>query len=169
MAKKEKENVKRARPNAGEVTGSVLRSFFDFLLFLFKIIFKFLKLFGLWIPLIYALFGLIMHWAFCIDPFKFDTLGTLYLCGAIACIIGAAIISVSNIIVKPAKSIIKGFRNPIWKRKEPEEYEDVDKTEVIKADTKESLLNPPKIEPYVESDEEKICLLYTSPSPRDRG
>lgn len=160
MSKKEKKNDMRARASAGEVTGSVLRSFFDFLVFLFKIIFKFLKIFGLWIPLLYALFGLILYWAFRFDPFKFDALGTLYLCGAIACVIAAAIISVKNVVVKPAKSIIKGFRDPVWKRKTQEEYENADKAEVIKSDKKESKLNPPKIEEYVESDEKIMERLF---------
>ena len=160
MSKKENKKSKRARASAGEVTGSVLRSFCDFLFFLFKIIFKFLKIFGLWIPLLYAFFGLILYWAFGFNPFNFDTLGTLYLCGAIACVIGSAIIAVSNVIVKPARSIIKGFKNPVWKKKEPEEYENVDKAEVIKADKRDEKYNPPKIEKYVESDEEKMEKLF---------
>lgn len=162
MSEKKKKNDMRARASAGEVTGSVLRSFFDFLFFLCKILFKFLKLFGLWIPLIYALFGLIMYWAFKFDPFKFDALGTLYLCGAIACVIASAIISVKNVIVKPARSIIKGFRNPVWKKKERQEYENADKSEIIKADREEAIFNPPKIEKFVESDEEKMEKLFLS-------
>ena len=150
----------RARASAGEVTGSVLRSFFDFLFFLFKIIYKFLKIFGLWIPLLYALFGLILYWAFGFNPFNFDALGTLYLCGAIACVIASAIISVKNVVVKPAKSIIKGFRNPVWKKKEQDSYENVDKAEIIKSDKNEEKLNPPKIEKFVESDEEIMERLF---------
>lgn len=154
MASKKKAK-KKSKNRVGLVVGSILRSIVEFLAFFFKVVFKILTFFGLWIPLIYAAFGWILYLALDFNPFKFDTLGTLYLCGGLACVVAAAIISVRNVIVKPAKSIYNGYKHPIWKKAEEEEIDKeaeflkyAERSETVKNYKKESRYNPPEIEDF---------------------
>ncbi len=138
---------------SGLFIGSVLRSLTDFLLFLLRIIAKILVIFGLWVPAVYAAFGAVLYFAFSFNPFDFSLYSTIYLSGAVACIICSLIISVKNLIVKPAKSVYKGYKHPIWEKKE-EELEDGEEIslknrwETYNQTKKEVELNPPEIEAF---------------------
>ncbi len=135
---------------AGIYMGSVLRSIVEFSVFVLRILTKILIIFGLWVPAVYAIFGLIMYLAFDFSPFDFSTYSTIYLSGAVACVVCSLIISVKNIIIKPAKSIYKGYKHPFWEKKEKEEKEGEPQSlqnrwESYNQTKKDALLNPPEI------------------------
>lgn len=117
----------KKRPDAGTFIGTIIRSVAIVLGFIFKVIIKACTLLGLWIPIVYSLFGVALYLIFKFNPFNFDTLGTLYLCGGIACIIGSAIIAVRNLIVRPVKSIYNGYKHPLWEK--AEDAENIEKKE----------------------------------------
>ena len=147
--KKKKETKKK--PNAGEVIGSGLRALVEFFVFFCKVVFKFLKITGLWIPLLYVLFGLILYWTLGFDPIQLDVWGTLYLCGMIACVLACAVILVRNVIVRPVKSIVRGYKNPVWRKKK---Y-DVP-TESVRADKLDKTYSPPPISDYAEQKDSTV-------------
>lgn len=143
---------KKARPSAGSVIGTIIRSIAIALGFVLKIIFKALTLFGLWIPIAYSLFGVALYLIFHFNPFIFDTAGTLYLCGGIACVLGSAIISVKNVIIKPVKSIYEGYKHPLWEKvdeNEKERKESESRYARYKRIKKEEKFAPPEIEAFV--------------------
>ncbi len=144
--KKEQEVEKKQRPSAGSVIGTIIRSVVIVVGFVLKVLFKAITLLGLWIPIVYALIGVILYFALDFNPFTFDTLGTLYLCGGIACIIGACIIAVRNIIVKPVKSIYEGYKHPLWEKKTSEQKQDEAVWESQRKKKKNERLNPPVVE-----------------------
>ena len=112
---KKKKETKR-KPSLGEVIGSGLRALVEFFVFFCKVVYKVLSFTGLWIPLLYALFGLILYWSLGFDPIRLDVWGTLYLCGMIACVLACAVILIKNVVVRPVKSVIRGYKNPVWRR-----------------------------------------------------
>ncbi|MBR1748044.1 MAG: hypothetical protein IJ735_07580 [Clostridia bacterium] len=147
--KKNKETKKK--PSAGEVIGSALRVIVDFFVFFVKTVAKFLAYTGLWIPLLYVLFGFVLYWTLGFDPIQLDVWGALYLSGAVACVLACLIILVRNAIVRPVKNIVRGYKNPIWKRRKFDE-----KTEAVRSDKLDKKFSPPKIEDYSPMEEEKI-------------
>lgn len=147
MAKKKAEQEKKKSPSAGSIIGTIIRSIVIVLGFFLKIIIKACTLFGLWIPIVYAFFGVLLYLCLGFNPFYFDTLGTLYLCGFIACVIGSAIIAVRNIIIKPAKSIYHGYKHPLWEKPQGESEQETETTkwEEYKKRKREERLAPPEV------------------------
>ncbi len=152
---------KKAKKNEGCISGlfigSILRSFTEFMFFVLRILAKILIIFGLWVPAVYAAFGAALYFAFSFNPFDFSLYSTIYLSGAVACVICSLIISVKNLIVTPAKSVYKGYKHPIWEKKEEEisaeESMLKNRWETYNQTKKESELNPPQIEPFKEKKE----------------
>lgn len=64
-----------------------------------------LSFFGLYVPLLYLLFGLVLHLMFDFDPFGGDVNGKLYVLGLVECFGCTAIICVRNLVAKPLKSV----------------------------------------------------------------
>lgn len=154
---------KNSKSAVGVIVGSILRTITLFFGFIFKVLFKILTLFGLWLPLAYALFGLILYLIFKFNPFVLDVWGTLYLCGAVASVVGALIIAVRNVIVKPAKSVYQGYKHPIWEKNREEKLareQETDKKagrlEVVRNYKREAKLNPPEIEDFTPPERDKI-------------
>ena len=146
-----KKNKKTKRkPNAGEVIGSGLRALVEFFVFLCKVIGKFLKFTGLWIPLLYGLFGLILYWTLGFDPIRLDVWGTLYLCGMIACVLACAVLLIRNLVVRPVKSIVRGYKNPVWRKK----YDLP--TESVRTDKLDKKYSPPEIKDYLPEKENTV-------------
>lgn len=124
--------IKKAKGCAfGLLIGTLLRTLIVVVEFLSRLLAKVLVLFGLWIPLIYAIFGVILYYVFHFNPFDFSIYSTLYLSGAAACVVSSLIISIRNIILRPAKSVYDGYKHPLWERhrdenieKEEEEFQD---------------------------------------------
>lgn len=81
----------------------------------FAVIFGF---FGLWIPLLYALVGVALFGFLGFNPFEWTIEGQLYIAGFAACCACSLIISIRNLVLKPIRSVVQGFREPIWKSKE---------------------------------------------------
>lgn len=110
---------------SGLVTGSMLRALVYLLKGLFKLIAALMVYFGLWIPSIYALFGCVLYLVFKFNPFDKSINAQLYLAGFALTVFCALIITVKNIVIKPTKSIIEGYKYPMWKRDkaQPKEQE----------------------------------------------
>ncbi len=158
---KKKETAKKKNPGntLGVIIGSVLRSLVLFFGFFLKIIFKIFTLFGLWIPLVYALFGVLLYLAFDFNPFDFGSWGTLYLCGTIVCVIAAAVVAVRNLIVKPARSVYQGYKHPFWEKnrldaieQEKEFEKNVGKWNTVRQYKKDKKFQPPEIAAFDEND-----------------
>lgn len=141
--------------STGLFMGSLMRSIVEFVLFVVRILAKILIIFGLWVPVVYAIFGLVLNLSFDFNPFDFSLYSTIYLSGAVACIICSLIIAVKNLLINPAKSIYKGYKNPLWERPKEvkEDKEDIPYTlknrwEVYGQTKKEVELNPPDIKEF---------------------
>lgn len=107
----------------GVLFGTLLKVIVTILKVLIQILAKVLVFLGLWIPLVYAIFGVILFYGFDFDPFDFSLYSTLYLSGAIACIVCSLIIGVRNLFIHPTESIFEGYRHPIWERNREENIE----------------------------------------------
>ncbi|MDR2266126.1 MAG: hypothetical protein LBE09_00875 [Christensenellaceae bacterium] len=100
----------------GLFLGSLLKLIFIFLKFLFVVLYKISIFFGLWLPALYALFGVIMHFATGFDPFAGGLYANLYISGFTLCMVFAVITSGWHIFLKPFRGVKTGFANPVWKR-----------------------------------------------------
>lgn len=85
--------------------GSILRAIARFFVFFCKTVAVFLVKSGLLIPILYALFGLILFWTIGFDPIALDVWGTLYLSGMIACVLACAVIFLRSFVVRPMQSV----------------------------------------------------------------
>lgn len=110
---------------AGVAVGSALKAIAIGLMELTKLIGKLLIFFGLWLPFVYAVFGVILYYALHFNPFNWTLEGQLYTSGFVACVICSVIISIKNLIIKPVKSVAKGFKTPIWTKVPIEEKENI--------------------------------------------
>lgn len=105
--------MKKRNRGKGE-KDSFLRVLFKAFGGLLKLIIKVIVMLGLWVPILYALFGVILHYTLGFDPFDFSTFSTFYIVGGIVCIVIVVIISAYNVLINPLK---KAF----GKKKEPAE------------------------------------------------
>lgn len=107
----------------GVVLGSALRA----LIFIFNALIKFianaLVLTGLWVPLFYAVFGVILYFTKKFNPFDYGLYGWLYFIGFGLSVVAALLILFRKLVAAPAKSVKEGYKNPIWKRREEDEDE----------------------------------------------
>lgn len=145
----------------GLFTGTILRFIVLVGQFLVTLIAKLLIVFGLWVPLIYAGIGGILYLATDFNPFDFSLYGTLYLSGAVATILCSLIISVKNIILKPAKSVVEGYKHPIWQHGKDEDGEALPSEKslkglaLIKESKRAEKLAPPRISSYDRRERKK--------------
>lgn len=107
----------------GLALGSVLRFIASVLELILRIIINLLLFFGLWLPLVYALFGLALYLGLGFNPLDWELEGQLYISGFATCILCSLIITIRNLIVKPAKQVFDGFRTPLWQRKKDKKIE----------------------------------------------
>lgn len=116
------------KKKAGCALGLMFGSFLKLLTAILNITVHFLaavfSFFGLWLPFIYALIGFILYFAFKFNPFEGGTEGQLFIAGFAASCICALVITIRNLIIKPIKSTLTGYANPIWEdaNKKLEEY-----------------------------------------------
>lgn len=115
---------KRSSNTFGDILKGMVYSFFGFFKGLFRLFLKVIVTCGLYLPITYAVFGLILYLACDFNPFDFGTYSLIYLSGGLACVVCAFIITVRNIIVRPVKSAIAD-RHEV-KSKRYEEWADVD-------------------------------------------
>lgn len=133
----------------GVLAGSVLKGIVTVLKFLTTLIAKLLIVFGLWIPLLYAAVGGVLYLAFQFNPFDLSLYSTLYLSGAVACVLCSLVISVKNIIVKPAKSVYEGYKHPVWEKNREQKIA-IEKGDFVPEDKTENLEIRPKDETIAE-------------------
>ncbi len=107
----------------GLALGSVLRFIASALELILRIIINLLLFFGLWLPLVYALFGLALYLGLGFNPLDWQLEGQLYISGFVTCILCSLIITIRNLIVKPAKQVFDGFKTPLWQRKKDKNIE----------------------------------------------
>lgn len=94
--------MKKRNRGRGE-KDSFLRVLFKAFGGLLKLIIKVIVMLGLWVPILYALFGVILHYTLGFDPFDFSTFSTFYIVGGIVCIVIVVIISAYNVLINPLK------------------------------------------------------------------
>ncbi|NLL55899.1 MAG: hypothetical protein GX242_01665 [Clostridiales bacterium] len=157
---------KRAKGCAfGLLIGTIIRTFILAIEFLARILAKILLLFGLWIPLIYAIFGVILYYMFDFNPFDFSLYSTIYLSGAAACVVACLIISIRNIVVRPARSVYEGYKHPLWERGREKkiEAEQAEFAEYVIEKRGESLA-PSEIEDYTSKKYRKKSVDFLVPN-----
>ncbi|MDD4315885.1 MAG: hypothetical protein PHC84_01850 [Clostridia bacterium] len=133
---------------SGLALGSVLRFIVSTLELILKIVINLLVFFGLWLPLVYALFGLGLYLGFHFNPLDWTLEGQLYVSGFVTCVLCSLIITIRNLIVRPAKSVFYGFKTPLWTRKKDENIElvEIKKTKKkMKEPFEEKKIEKPKI------------------------
>ncbi|MDR0697040.1 MAG: hypothetical protein LBF68_05870 [Christensenellaceae bacterium] len=96
--------------------GSLFRLIFVSLKIFFFIFVKICKFFGLWLPIIYALFGLLLYVTTGFNPFRGDLYANIYITGFSLCIAFVIILTGRNLFFRPFRGISLGFSNPIWQR-----------------------------------------------------
>lgn len=126
MAKKKKENKNWKNAEKGEKFGSFLKLIFN----------VFFKYTGLGLVIIYGIFGLILYLKSKVNPFlKFDSIPHIWFnIGLFLVLLICIIIIVRNLIVKPMKGVVKGFRQPVWKKQEDDSSSGQDDFESEKTD-----------------------------------
>jgi len=107
----------------GFFLGSLLRFIVNIAVGILKVVCKLLIFFGLWIPLVYIIFGVVLNKTIGFNPLDFSLYSTIYLSGLIGAIVACVIIAVKNGVLKPAKSVYSGFVNPLGRKPAPAEGE----------------------------------------------
>lgn len=126
---------------------------------------------GLWLPLFYAVLGVVLFLTTGFNPFDWKLEGQLYISGFVACVLCSIAITIRNLIIKPFRSIFpKKKEEPLQRKKRKiktveiteytdrkNEYENAEfstvpierefKTEKLSA---EKTPEPPKAEPQIE-------------------
>jgi hypothetical protein len=149
----------------GLLIGTLLRTMTVAVEFLSRIVAKLLVLFGLWIPSIYALFGVFLYLLFDFDPFDFSLYSSLYLSGAVACVVCCVIISIRNIIVRPARSVVDGYKHPLWEKHRDEKIKNEKKDyENYLLEKKGEELSPPEVDDFATQKYHKKNIDYLPPS-----
>lgn len=101
----------------GFAGGAAIKTIFRVINLVLRFLANVLLFFGLYIPFIYLIFGLLLKITLGLDLFNFaDTNAQLYLLGMLLCIVCSVIISARNLITKPIASLL-AFAD---KRNEPE-------------------------------------------------
>lgn len=112
-----------ARSTKGNNVDTVVNGFFKIIGGLFKLIFKALIMLGLWVPLLYALFGVILHYTLGFEPFDFSTFSTFYIVGGIVCVVIVVIISAYNVLINPLKKVFGKKNKEIGRAAEKNELQ----------------------------------------------
>ena len=118
----------------------VLPALFLLVKSIFYLLHKLISFLGLWAPLIYSLFGVILFFGFNFNPFDGDPNSALFITGFALCTVSTAVIAGKNLIIKPflyiSEKISGGQVEPlIEKEQEPEigrKKKRVDASEMIR-------------------------------------
>lgn len=123
--------------------GGIADGFWKVVKGLFRLLIKIIVAFGVWIPALYVLLGVILHYGCGFDPFDFTVYSVVYLSGGVAAVVCCLILAVRNIIVMPFRSALnkKNVENDeLWK---DEEAEVTKRTERRDEEELEETLAPP--------------------------
>ena len=143
-----------ARSAGNNAAGSVLKGLGRFFLGLIKLLMKAIILLGLWVPILYALFGLILHLTLGFEPFDFSMFSTFYIVGGIVCIVIVVIISAYNVFINPlkkAKDRKRAARDAVARELQPPLREEKSKKRLFGRD-KTVIKASPSISPSLSSD-----------------
>lgn len=125
MAKGEQQQVITKKQRPSTFVGGLLNAMVSVVKFILWLLFMLITKLGLWIPALYALFGVGLYLFADFNPFDLGGESILYLVGFGASVLCALIIAVRNVIVKPLKGVVEGYKNPFWKKsggeKEPKQ------------------------------------------------
>ncbi len=132
MAKSEQQQVVTKKQRPSTFVGGLLNALVSVIKFILWLLFMLITKLGLWIPALYALFGVGLYLFADFNPFDFGGESILYLVGFGASVLCALIIAVRNVIVKPLKGVVEGYKNPFWK-KEDGEKEKKEKAKPVEA------------------------------------
>lgn len=108
----------------GLILGSAIRALVFILSALIKFLASVMVFLGLWVPFFYALLGAILYLVFKFDPFSGSIDSKIYLAGFAATVLCALLITIKHLFEKPAESVAEGFKRPIWKKPQEEDYEE---------------------------------------------
>lgn len=114
---------KGTRSTKGNNVDTVVNGFFKLIGGLFKLLFKAIIMLGLWVPILYALFGVILHYTLGFEPFDFSTFSTFYIVGGIVCIVIVVIISAYNVLINPLKRAFGKKKSPAERAQERTELQ----------------------------------------------
>lgn len=152
MSKAEQQQVVNKKQRPSTFVGGLLNALVSVFKFILWLLFMLITKLGLWIPALYALFGVGLYLFADFNPFDFGTESILYLVGFGASVLCALIIAIRNVIVKPLKGVVEGYKNPFWKKADGEK-------EPMKKE------NPVEVPPAVR--EERAAPVYEdAPRPR---
>ncbi len=91
----------------GGIITTILRAVFTALQFIAAIIGKTIYYFGLYIPIFYLIYGMVIHFVYDFECFELTVDGKLYIFGLCLSLLASLIISIKNLIVKPYRKYIK--------------------------------------------------------------
>lgn len=141
-----------------DIFASIAIGFMDMIKGIVRLLLKIFISFGLWLPGVYAVLGVILFYTCNFNPFDFSVYGVIYLSGGVACIVCCIIMCIRTIIVKPVKSIFtkKTKVDKIedeWLDAEAESENQYAKMREMEA---EISLSPPISEEFVDEEDEDI-------------
>lgn len=117
------------KKKAGCAFGLLFGSFIRLFVTLVEVVVRFLAgilvFFGLWIPFLYALVGVVLFLTLKFNPFDWGIEGQLFIAGFVASCVCSLVITVRNLIIKPVRSTVQGFVNPVWQKKAERENEEL--------------------------------------------
>ncbi len=93
----------KKRKTKGSVLEIIVGGFVKLIGAILKLLAKAIVMLGLWVPLLYILFGIILHYTMGFEPFDFSMFSTFYIVGGIVCIVIVVIISAYNLFINPIK------------------------------------------------------------------
>lgn len=128
----------------GDIFGAIAGGFSALIKGLIRLLLKLLVTFGLWLPILYVLLGVILHYGAGFDPLGFDVYSIIYLSGGVACIVCAVIITVRNVFVMPVKSVFTRRRDKINDMWADEEFAAREQTERLAKEKRERDFSPPE-------------------------
>ncbi len=105
--------------------GSAIKLLALFLELIIRIVANLLVFFGLWVPFLYSFMGLMLYLFLEFNPLDWTLEGQLYVAGLAASLVCSIIITVRNLVLKPAKSVFKGFKEPLWKKEKTQKKDEL--------------------------------------------
>lgn len=138
-----------------DILGAIAGGFVAILKGFVRLFLKITVTFGLWLPALYALLGVILHFGAGFDPFGFDVYSIIYLSGGVACVVCAVIISVRNILVMPVRSAVAKRKEKVNDKWADEEFAAREQAEKAAKEKRERKLSPPEADDYPKFDEEE--------------
>ena len=149
--------MRRRKNSFLDILRSIGAGLGELLLGILRLFLKVILTFGLWLPGLYAVLGLVLYKGADFNPFDFSVYSVLYLSGGVACIVCAVIITLRNLIVKPVRRVIEKKRDKENDKWADEEFCAQEEAERLDREKKEAAFEPPDYEdlPELWEDEDE--------------